>query len=401
MTDRDAFEVRFGRALRTYMSEIPTDVDAPAIARSASAAHRPVLSWPWQSQAARAMAWIAVGVLLLTALVAAGLWFGSHVQRLTGSCPPGTDPNSPGRADQAKPATAYVQPMAFDRNAGLIVAHAEETWSFDVCSNTWRQERPTVEAPKVTSTLVYDVDADLTLGIAADHVWAYDLVANTWARKGPVPESMRFFARLVYDPVSGLVVAQPAGDDNEPLDMWTYAVETDSWTHVAAVGAPDRHKRQIIAYDNSADRVVVYDGEMPGTWLFDPRGGAWTTSSAVTPAMGFDWAVAGGEIAYDEATGQTIAFSGGKAIAYDAPADRWEVLQDPRAAGQVAGPTLIGRPTVVYDSFNKRLVVYGSEYPAAEGDWVQPSGVLAFDPATRKWTTLLASESIIETPGLE
>lgn len=409
MAERDRFELDVAEALRAYVDDAPTTVQPDEVVRrlAATRPRRATTFGPWRLALSPAMALLLLlGALLLAAL---GIGAGALILRSTNlsvlpvpavtpapvaACPPGTNPNEPGPPDQARPPWAYVQPMAFDSSAGRIVAHATETWTFDVCTNRWQQMRPAVEAPNVRSTLVYDADADRTVALADDgRVWAYDLAGNTWVRKGPVPAGVLDFTRLIYDPVSGLVIAQPASG-GRPIEMWTYAVETDTWTRIEAHGAPDKHERQIMAYDRSIDRVIVYDGELPGTWLFDPRTGAWMTSTADnTPEMGFDWAVAGGEIAYDEATRQVVAFSGGKVVAYDGRSARWSVLLDPRAAGVFVGRTLIGRPTVVYDSVNTRLVVYGSEYPEADQVWIQPSDVVALDPATSTWTTLLAAET--------
>lgn len=408
MAERDRFELRLAEALRAYAEEAPTDVSPTELVRRLAAA-RPRGSTavgPWRLSLTPAIVWLLLlGALLLTAttiIVGATLLRSSDLSVVpvpttvapspapVAACPTGTDPNASGPAGQAWPPLAYVQPMAFDSRAGRIVAHDTETWTFDVCTNTWATMEPTVEAPPIKSTLVYDARAALTLGIADGRLWAYDLTANIWMEKGPTPDALANFARLIYDPVAGLVIAQ-AGD-SEPLQMWTYAVGTDTWTRIGAAGAPSSQGREIMAYDRTIDRVVVYDGEGRSTWLFDPRTAIWTTSTADTPSMGFDWAVTGGEMAYDAASRQTIAFSGGKVVAYDGQADRWTVLLDPRANGQDAGPTLIGRPTMVYDSYNKRLVAYGAAYPSSPGVWVQPSGVLAFEPAMRTWTTLLMVE---------
>lgn len=409
MAERDRFELDLAGALRAYAEDAPTAVNPTELVRRLAAAHPrgTTTVGPWRLSLTPAIAWLLLlGALLLTAttiIVGAALLRSRDLSVVpvpttvapapVAACPPGTDPNASGPAGQVWPPLAYAYAMAFDSRAGRIVVRGleTETWTFDVCTNTWTPTRPIVEAPTIRSTLVYDAAADLTLGIAdGGRVWAYDLAANTWMSKGPVPDVMTYFARLVYDPVSGLVIAQAA--DSEPLEMWTYAVETDTWTRIAVAGAPGSHGRQIMAYDHSIDQVVVYDPEGFSTWLLNPRTGVWTTSTADTPGMGFDWAVTGGEIAYDEATRQTIAFSGGKVVAYDGRADRWTVLLDPRANGQDAGPTLIGRPTIVYDSYNRRLVAFGAEYPSGGTAWVQPSGVLALDPATSTWTTLLAAE---------
>jgi hypothetical protein len=62
------------------------------------------------------------------------------------TCPAGTDPNAPGPADQQRPQPAPYsnQAAVFDRHTGRIVYvdEAAETWTFDVCTNTWQQMNP-------------------------------------------------------------------------------------------------------------------------------------------------------------------------------------------------------------------------------------------------------------------
>src|SRR3972149_5226810 len=87
--------------------------------------------------------------------------------------------------------------------------------------------------------------------------------------------------------------------------------------------------------------------------------------------------------------------SDGRGIAYDAAANRWEILEeafDPRQ-GEDFGPAPTSRlhRSIVYDPLNERLVVYGGSYRTPDPDriWVQANDVLAFDPATGEGTVLL------------
>jgi hypothetical protein len=160
--------------------------------------------------------------------------------------------------------------MAFDRHAGKLVALAGtvagpvETWTFDVCTNTWTRMHPDREPqPGGFGQLVYDVDSDLTIASDGVRMWAYDLGADTWTQKGPFAPSsdpgspgLRF-----YDPVSGFVVA--LGDDGVGdtlgLALWSYEVETDTWTPIRqadplAIGP----HYGFFAYDASVDRLVAY-----------------------------------------------------------------------------------------------------------------------------------------------
>ena len=102
---------------------------------------------------------------------------------LVPTCPPGSTPDTPGPAGQARPPSSPWA-SAFDRRAGRVVLVAPitpddgpgvATWTFDVCTNTWTRMHPNREPPTLWARLVYDVDSDVTLLVSSRSVWAYDL----------------------------------------------------------------------------------------------------------------------------------------------------------------------------------------------------------------------------------
>jgi len=338
----------------------------------------------------------------------------------TPTCPPGSTPDTPGPVNQARPPQG-LWAMAFDRHAGQLVAitgdEGDETWTFDVCSNTWTRMHPNREPPGLVS-LVYDIDSDVTIGSDSVAVWAYDLEANTWTEKGPFAplaystmESLRF-----YDPVSGLVIA--LGLDH--AEAWTYEVETGTWTPIFQANKPAGlgQRNWDFAHDASVDRFVAYQAvwkpagdrnslfEGNKTWLFDIRSGTWSETGAVTPEF-----IYGGwgnvpAIAYDEAAEQTVMLGQGHSAAYDATADRWETLNvwtssaDWLTTACGAHPECRQDQGMVYDPVNERLVVYGGAAIAGAGGegGTAVDDVLAFDTRTRKWTVLLEASQPV-TPG--
>jgi hypothetical protein len=302
-------------------------------------------------------------------------------------CPPGSTPDKPGPVDQARPPEERSA-TAFDRRAGRVVAVTNsdkdvETWTFDVCTNTWTQMHPNREPPSFEwARLVYDVDSDATLLVSSGGVWAYDLQANTWTEKGVATDAWLW----AYDPLSGLVVAQGGPDPSVPLS--TYDVETDTWTPIReANGGPETGGMSaagwpgygVLAYDASVDRIVAYVGRAE-TWLFDIRTGRWSKSGAETPAV-MEVFAASPYVAYDEAAKRTVVIGDTRLAAYDAAADRWEILAEAEPGGLLARPMvfdgMLAGP-MVFDPVNERLV--GPADMAA---------VVAFDPGTREWTVLL------------
>jgi len=402
MRELDAFETRFAAAYRRYLGEAPTAVDAAAIARAAVAQPRARwIAWPRAFRSAPAVAWVMLALAgLLVALVGGMLVVGSQLQRKLPAvvppigqlfeCPPGSSPDTPGPAGQARPPQdkPHDTVVAFDRHAGRLVTVTSagkgvETWTFDVCTNTWTQMQPNREPPVFEwARLVYDVDSDVTLLVSSGRVWAYDLEANTWTENGVASDAWLW----AYDPLSGLVVAQGGPDPSVPLS--TYDVETDTWTPIReANGGPEtggmsptgRPGYGVLAYDASVDRIVAYVGRAE-TWLFDIRTGRWSKSGAETPAV-MEVFAAWPYIAYDEAAKRTVVIGDTRVAAYDAAADRWEILAEVEPGGLLAGPTvfdgMLAGP-MVFDPVNERLV--GPADMAA---------VVASDPGTGEWTVLL------------
>ena len=301
MAERDRFELDLVNALRAYAQDAPTEVRPAELARQFATAypHGRTAIGPWRLPTDLRPAWVLLLLAgLIAALVGGALLVGSQLQRKLPAvvppvgqvftCPPGSTPDKPGPVNQARPPLSPWA-SAFDRRAGRLVAVAiagtvVETWTFDVCTNTWTRMHPDREPPGVSlSRLVYDVASDLTIGIhepqgpepRTGRVWAYDLEADTWTEHGVAPT----FDTGFYDPVSGLVV----GGVSE--DLWYYDVETDAWTPISQATRWEGLGLSMYVYDASVDRIVVY-GAVEGvadTRLFDLRTGTWSRSAAETP----------------------------------------------------------------------------------------------------------------------
>jgi hypothetical protein len=417
MTELDRFEARFAAAYRRYLDEAPVTVDAVAVARAVAA--QPRSRWvvrPFALRPVPAYAWLLLMGLLLAAAAAAAIFVGSSRPALAFACPPGSTPDQPGPADQARPPLAADQRATFDRRAGrvvLVAAEADgvasETWTFNVCTNTWTRMHPDRE-PGLVSGIVYDDRADLTIATAAatSTVWEYDLAADTWTEWGATPIAK---SALAYDSAADLIVAagENRGGDaaTVPYLFATYDVRADAWRTVAMPAAFEENGgwARMLAYDASVDRVIDYGYAWGGVELLDVQTGAWVEPAAPFPGYKPYYGEMRLEVAYDDAAGRTIFAGLGQVIAFDAGAQRWELLDglaDPTAATGALGPTTRWGHSLVYDTVNRRLIVLGGGYNAADagshwrqGEPVRTDDVLAFDPATRTWIELLTTRDVV------
>jgi hypothetical protein len=324
------------------------------------------------------------------------------------TCAPGSRPDEPGPVDQARPPSYGA--IAFDRASGKIVLVAGregsgrvETWTFDVCTNTWAEMHPASE-PEVgwLGMLTYDTAARQTISVFnPGGVWAYDLASDTWTMRAGAPATSHL--RLAYDSAAARVVALQVGS---PHRLW-------SLDRVAGVWRPvyqgqdvwpipsDSDLHILLAYDASVDRLVGYEhGEVR---LFDLGTGTWTPPGAASPPFDYGgyWSN-GGEIAYDEVAQRTVLFSNGHVIAYDAATDHWETLYGkdytfPDECG--IHPECRSQPWMVYDPINERFVVYGGNVHATPAGYYPSDDVLAFDTQTREWSVLLARSDGQPVPG--
>jgi hypothetical protein len=406
MADLDVLERRVIAVLLDYVGQVPDAVDAAAVARRVALEHprRRAFRVGWRPTAVPRVAWVLLAALLLA--IAGALVVGSQPELKlpavvppvgqVATCPPGSTPDEPGPVGQARPAEEHSA-TAFDRRAGRLVvvtdgSNGVETWTFDVCANIWTQMAPNREPPSVAYSpqLVYDVDSDVTIwvsevvisGVASEKVWAYNLQADTCTEKSAAPTIG--FVFLAYDPVSGLVVAAPHPEIERT--WWNYEVETDTWIPIHQANAGPS-QRVVIAYDGSVDRLVAYGDAAYGstpyeTWLFDIRTGTWSRSAAERPAVA-GWLTAPGSV-YDEAAERTLIFARAPLTAYDARADRWEILAAPESISPPTDPWHSAPSVYVYDAVNRRLVGW-----RVGGNRNQESGVAALDLTNRKWTVLL------------
>jgi hypothetical protein len=327
------------------------------------------------------------------------------------TCLAGTDPDAPGPVDQVRPGEGpwSNQAAVFDTHAGRIVYLDEmgETWTFDVCTNTWRQMNPTwvpYGDPKVfpirnVGGLVYDVDSDRTIAFGPRLVSVYDANTNTWTRQSPEPNAdlaLDWLPGAVYDPVSGLVLVATGNGE-----LFGYDVETDQWTRIGIITEAREVTSEgqtqtlgppfLIGHVAEADRLAFlgFDGApfQDSGALVDPRTG--NTAPLADPPGG----VMGGFGSFRYATGGETAYAHGESgvCRLDPATLNWDCNSGSRREAMSSA--------MVYDPINTRVVVISDWCCTWPGTTVSDD-VWAIDFDTGEQVQLLATANTrIEQDG--
>ncbi len=321
------------------------------------------------------------------------------------TCPAGTDPNAPGPADQERPEPGWAGNLAgaFDHHTGRIVYvdTLGETWTFDVCTNTWHRMDPTgAVLGELSAGLVYDVDSDVTIALGFEHISVYDANANTWTQPANdiigVGDGLIVPFGAVYDPVSGLIITStPAlaeAADPDRWDLWAYDVDTDEWTLLSPVPidrtTPCCTQIDLLGYSQEIDRLILttYADSKEATLLVDPRTGETNVISTPTSGVNLGWPSAAygpaADTVYVTDHGDPFGSTGLAMCGFDTGTLIWECNPAP---DPVPAHTVFA--AVVGDPINDRLIlingVYGNWWANADSD------VWAIDPETGEWTELL------------
>ena len=285
------------------------------------------------------------------------------------TCPPGTDPDTPGPADQERPEAGWTGNLAaaFDQHTGRIVYvdTLGETWTFDVCTNTWHRMNPTgAMIGELSGGLVYDVDSDLTVALGYEHISVYDANTNTWTQPSNdtigIGDGLIVPSGAVYDPVTGLIITSNLRWTSETTptywEFWAYDVDTNEWTLLGPLRLEPsiQHQLDFLGYSERLDRLIVtgvVDGEM-GTILIDPRTGDVTVLPIESPVVDLGWPNG----AYGPVADTVYVKLGGDDICGFDPSTRtWNACFDTPVALQNNQHTVFA--AMVGDPINQRLIL--------------------------------------------
>jgi hypothetical protein len=317
-----------------------------------------------------------------------------------GGCPAGSTPDNVGPFDLSRPEPGWTenQGAVFDVGRGRIVYvdSTGETWTFDVCTNSWQAMHADTTLTQPSGSLVYDIDSDRTISFGSS-VAVYDANTNKWtpaSMPSPYNPGLPFSGDAVYSPISGLIIAQHG---QYPGVLVEYDVDTDTWTTLGEVN--EGAARFLIGYQTETDQLVFqgYTGSKkgyvaPSGMLVDPRSLKATpinTTNHLTPDVSGGF----GSFAYATGTDTPYIYTGDQQICRLDPAtQQWDVCfntADGPGRGYQAFAAMVGDP------INNRLVLING----VGGQWWAhaSSDIWAIDLDTGEWTRLLAHTDLFNS----
>jgi hypothetical protein len=274
--------------------------------------------------------------------------------------------------------------MVYDSGSGNVILLGGSAngvglmtpWSYDLEANTWTRltSQSEVQPPaRSFESMVYDstrhkmiLFGGATLdGKFLDDTWAYDLATNTWTNLDPtgrVP-SGRAGHSMAYDPASGMVILFGGrfGDSGFLHDTWTYDPAANTWTKLHPTGErPVERALHSMVYDPASGKVILCGGWNRGTggntvdddiWAYDRAANTWTQIPVSRPSFGES-----SPMVYDPTSGRVILRAWCDTWAYDSVENTLTNLEPEGAV-----PTSRVGYSMVYDPVGGRMVLFGGE----------------------------------------
>ncbi len=263
---------------------------------------------------------------------------------------------------EASPSPRWFHAMAYDSESDRTIlfggytddvssqAETDETWSYDLETNTWTDQNPVVRPPAGgRSPMVYDSESDrIVLFIPGSdaQIWVYDFDTNLWANMTGGIERPTIHGDMVYDAESDRIVLFGACDgvlSCPSMVTWAYDLNTDTWTNLTSGTAPSTRSGHRMAYDAESDRVILFGGQAyvvrhNDTWAYDLNTNTWTEMHPPTAPRARDIHT----MDYDAESDRVILFGGqmdgpvrhptsDETWAYDYNTDTWVEMSRPRA----------------------------------------------------------------------
>lgn len=214
-----------------------------------------------------------------------------------------------------------------------LTPNLNDTWSYEVATNTWVRMTPAQSPPPGEGPLAYDIQSDRAIlflgaifstgeipGGEPSETWAYDFDTDTWTNVEPSTAPPPLLgARMVYDGESDRMILfggldaiafATGGGIVYTNKTWAYDFDSNTWTQMAPEVSPPGVNYQPMAYDAGADRVILIGSNASeitdDTWVYDYNTDTWEARQTAESPKHRDYSA----MVYAAGTGQTILFGG-------------------------------------------------------------------------------------------
>lgn len=317
-------------------------------------------------------------------------------------CPAAATPNRPGPDAQPRP---EFETAAMDTESRKIVAVKNDgrTWTFDVCTNTWRRAaRLGLPTFMGTLQLVYASGRDRVLAYHDGAFAQYSVERDRWTGFGDVNRRVRRAGvyALAYDRPSRRVLVLGGA-----ATVWSYSPAAKTWRRLhegnKALAPRQWLDYPLMTYDPTRRDLIAFSLGRNATWTFGVETRRWTRHDSRPPELAVGWVASGGELVFDVAADRALAFSDGLLAAFNPDRGRWRRIDVPYGPlyGAPTEPGALGTGALarmhhrmVYDPVNRRVVVMGGEIRTTAADedmWQEATDVLSYKHATHRWRKLV------------
>ena len=260
--------------------------------------------------------------------------------------------------------SADAQIYLFGGYCGEQNTRLNDFWNHD--GSVWKRiETEYGPDPRSGQSMIYDSHQDLLIvfggkgndGNLMNDLWSWD--GEDWKLLEEGGPPVRQSHRMVYNSDKGeyFLFGGSDSDGNSLSDTWIYG--QGAWSQVSSAGNPASRLQHTMVYDQQRKKVILFGGfsrdqgvktVLGDTWEWDDSSG-WMPRDD-NPQLARDHHAMG----YNHNSGTTIIFGGYNQGYFG---DTWVWSGEEWQQINNNGPARAGKPGMIYDQKNKRLVLFG------------------------------------------
>jgi N-acetylneuraminic acid mutarotase len=233
--------------------------------------------------------------------------------------------NCPGRRFLPAMASIYNDDKAVVFGGGIneysgtqtgFTAFYTDTWVYDFSDNIWTSKNPVSNPTKRIRHAMASIIGEKKVvlfggcngdfGVSNNETWIYDLFSNTWTLSLPIKGPSSRFGHamapifgtdkiLLFGGISNHTTATPVALN----DTWIYDVSTDNWNRILPKNAPTVRHSAAMAPIFGTDKILMFGGSdttkhwykyygngFNDTWIYDLSENTWTQTQFLVEPRG-------------------------------------------------------------------------------------------------------------------